>query len=70
MLMDRITNDKITRYLDDFSRERTELMRELKEAPTVALEKPIQAKLAIVQCIEDKLFKLRTTIRKEQEKIY
>ncbi len=67
--MDRLTNDKITRYLDEFSKERSELMRELKEANTTTTEKPIRDKLIIVQTIEDKLFKLRTTIRKEQEKI-
>jgi len=67
--MDRLTNDKVTRYLDDFSRERTELMRELKEATTVANEKPVRDKLMIVQAMEDKLLKLRTVIRKEQEKI-
>ncbi len=67
--MDRLTNDKITRYLDEFSKERSELMRELKEATTTTTEKPIRDKLVIVQTIEDKLFKLRTTIRKEQEKI-
>lgn len=68
-MMDRLTNDKITRYLDEFSKERSELMRELKEATTTTTEKPIRDKLVIVQTIEDKLFKLRTTIRKEQEKI-
>ena len=67
--MDRLTNDKVTRYLDEFSRERGELMRELKEATTVATEKPIRDKLVIVQSMEDKLLKLRTVIRKEQEKI-
>ena len=67
--MDRLTNDKISRYLDEFSRERGELMRELKEATTVANEKPIRDKLIIVQSMEDKLLKLRTVIRKEQEKI-
>jgi hypothetical protein len=67
--MDRLTNDKVTRYLDEFSRERGELMRELKEAATVATEKPIRDKLNIVQAMEDKLLKLRTVIRKEQEKI-
>ena len=67
--MDRLTNDKVTRYLDEFSRERGELMRELKEAATVANEKPIRDKLVIVQAMEDKLLKLRTVIRKEQEKI-
>lgn len=67
--MDRLTNDKVTRYLEDFSRERSELMRELKEATTVANEKPVRDKLMIVQAMEDKLLKLRTVIRKEQEKI-
>jgi t-SNARE complex subunit (syntaxin) len=67
--MDRLTNDKISRYLDDFSRERTELMRELKEATTVANEKPIRDKLTLVQTMEDKLLKFRTVLRKEQEKI-
>jgi len=68
--MDRLTNDKITRHLEEFSKERTELMRELKEATTTTTEKPIRDKLVIVQTIEDKLLKLRTVIRKEQEKIF
>lgn len=68
--MDRLTNDKITRHLEEFSKERTELMRELKEATTTAVEKPIRDKLVVVQAIEDKLLKLRTVIRKEQEKIF
>jgi hypothetical protein len=67
--MDRLTNDKISRYLDEFSRERTELLREMREATTVSTEKPIRDKLVIVQSLEDKLLKLRTVIRKEQEKI-
>jgi len=67
--MNRLTSDKITQYVEDFSRERGELMRELKEATTTAKEKPIRDKLTIVQIMEDKLLKLRTVMRKEQEKI-
>ncbi len=65
----RLTSDGLNRYLDDFSKERAELMKELKDATTVAKETPIRQKLQAVQSIEANLLKIRTILRKEQEKI-
>ncbi len=44
-------------------------MKELKDATTVAKETPIRQKLQAVQTVESNLLKIRTIIRKEQEKI-
>ena len=69
MMNNRLTSEALNRYLDDFSRERGELMKELKDATTVANETPIRQKLQAVQAVESNLLKIRTIIRKEQEKI-
>ncbi len=65
----QLTPDQLNRYLEDFSKERTELMKKLKEATTVAAETPIRQKLQAVQGIEERLLKIRTIDRKEAEKI-
>lgn len=65
----QLTPDQLNRYLEDFSKERTELMKKLKEATTVATETPIRQKLQAVQGIEERLLKIRTIDRKEAEKI-
>ena len=66
--MDRITDTKINQYLTEFSKEATELDRELREASTIEKEKPIKTKHSLIQAIVSKLYSLRTAERKEKEK--
>ncbi len=65
--MDRLTIDKLNNHLNEFSREQEQLMRELREAPSISKEKPIKEQLSAVEAMLRSLIKMRTIKRKEDE---
>lgn len=66
--MDRITDAKLNQYLTEFSKEATELDKEMREATTIEKEKPIKSRKGHIDAIVNRLYAIRTAIRKEKEK--
>lgn len=63
----RLTIDRINQLIQEFSKERTELTKELSDCKSYSEEGPIKSKLASVQYMENTLIKFRSILRKEQE---
>ena len=63
----RLTIDTINRYIEEFSKERQELTKELKDCKTYSDEGPIKQQMSAVQYIENTLIKMRSIKRKIDE---
>ncbi len=63
----RLTIDRINQLIQEFSKERTELTKELGDCKTYSAEGPIKQQLTSVQYMENTLMKMRSMKRKEEE---
>jgi|TARA_R110000868_G_scaffold168421_2_gene403153 hypothetical protein len=67
--MDNLSEHNLSKYFDDFSREQTRIMNELKGSKEADEEKDLTQALAIVQTITNNILKLRKLKKKQLNKL-
>ena len=66
--MDGIKENDLARYLEDFTKEQTKLMNELKQQKDEKEDREIQRELVVIQSIVNGVIKLRNIKRKKASK--